>query len=73
VPLLLGQTRTSSISEVCIKDIEDIVGKFCRLSEGKELLIYPTKFGLVEITGETAFLKALVSDFEYFFDASVLT
>ena len=55
VPLLLGQTRTSSISEVCIKDVEDIVSEFCRLSEGEELLIYPTEFGPIEMTRETAF------------------
>jgi len=45
---------------VCIEYVEDIVGEFCRLAEGEELLIYPTEFGLVEMTGRTVFLEALV-------------
>jgi hypothetical protein len=49
--------RTSLISEVCIKDIEDIVGEFSRLAEGEELPIYPIEFGLVEMTRGTIFLS----------------
>lgn len=45
---------------VCIEDIEDIVGEFCRLAKGEELFIYPTEFSLVEMTGGTVFLEALV-------------
>ena len=62
--------RTSSISEVPIKDIEEIVGEFPRLAKGEELCIYPTEFSLVEMTGGTVFLE---SHIEHSFGTSVLT
>jgi len=49
--LALGPNE-KTISEVCIEGIEVIVGEFYRLAEGEELLIYPTEFGLIEMTGE---------------------
>ena len=34
---------------VLIEDVEDVVGKFARVAEWEELLVYPTELGLVQL------------------------
>lgn len=45
---------------ILIKDIEDIVCKLAGVTERKELLVYATEFGAVELAGWTVLEEALV-------------
>jgi hypothetical protein len=45
---------------VRVEHVEDIVCKLPRIAKGKELLVYPTELGLVELAGRTVLAEALV-------------
>lgn len=49
---------------VLIEDIEDVIGKFSWISEGEELLVYPTELGLVELSAGAILQESFVPNIE---------
>jgi hypothetical protein len=45
---------------VRVEHVENIVCELAGIAKGKELLVYPTEFGLVELTGRTVLAETLV-------------
>lgn len=45
---------------VLVEYVEDIISEFRGIPKGKELLVYPAEFFLVELAGGTVLAEALV-------------